>query len=131
MRKLGEKLKRNLEARHELLDSMKTILVRQHELLQAGAISDCCARCGEVDDVIASLKERDYEIARLEMLSGDVDIIAYIEKDRELRNLVRKTAGVTLRNAGLVDELAVSLVKYRNLRGRRHRKTVPECNPGA
>lgn len=131
MRKLGEKLKSNLEARYVLLDKMRTILIRQKELLQAGAISDCSDRCGQVDDIIASLKDRDYEIARLELLSDDVEITAIVGRDRELRNLIRKTAGVTERNAGLVDELAVSLLNIRNPGEQRHKETVSEYHPGA
>lgn len=118
MRRLGDKLKSNLEARYLLLERMKSMLNRQSDLLKSGDISGCAEGCLEVDDTITSLKDRDYEIARLEMLSDDSDIVAVVSRDAELRNLVRKTAGITARNGALVDRLAASLSSFSDIRER-------------
>jgi hypothetical protein len=131
MRRLEVKLKKYLEARYVLLEQMKSVLAEQERFLIAGDIFGCTEKCGRVDEIVASFKAQDYEIARLELLSDDLDVVGIVTNDSELRNLVRKAVGITAQNAALVDGLAESLSKSRELLEQKRTKTAAGCSTSA
>jgi hypothetical protein len=131
MRRFEAKLKSYLEARSLLLEEMRSLLSEQKRFLNAGDVCGCAEKGIMVDDLVASLKSQDYEIARLELLSDDLDVGAIVGRDGELRNLIRKAAGVTIQNAALVDELAGSLSRRRERLERGLHKTVDTSSTGA
>ncbi len=113
MKNPEDKLKGLLESKCELFNKMQKLLSEQKELLEQNDIAGFNGKCDDGDKIVTTLKNIDYEIARLESI-GDIMEAAKSDPDNEkLRNLLNRAVEYAGENEMLIRELAGRLTGAR------------------
>ncbi len=113
MKSPEDKLKGLLESRCDLFNKMQKLLSEQKELLEQNNIAGFNSKCDDGDKIVTTLKNIDYEIARLESI-GDITEAAKGDPDNEkLRNLLNRAVEYARENEALTRELAGRLTGAR------------------
>jgi hypothetical protein len=113
MKSPAEEFKDLLESKCALFKKMETLLVEQKKLLERNDIDGLNSKSRESDEIVAALKDIDYEIARLESQADFAEIAGDRHEDRELKNLLNKAIGYARKNEALTKELAERLMQAR------------------
>lgn len=113
MKSPAEEFKDLLESKCALFKKMETLLVKQKKLFLQNDIDALNSKSRESDEVVAALKNIDYEIARLESDADFAKIMAGGHEDRESKILLNKAIGYARKNEALTRELAEHLLQAR------------------
>ena len=113
MKSPAGEFKNLLESKCALFKKMETLLIEQKKLLERNDIEGLNGKSRETDEIVASLKDIDYEIARLESEADFAEIMAGGHEDKKLKILLNKAIGYARKNEALTRELAKRLMQAR------------------
>lgn len=108
-----DKFKGLLESKCNLFKKMQTLILEQKELLEQNDIDGLNSKCHHGEEIVAALKDIDYEIARLESETDSIEILKGGRENKELKNLLNKAIGYAKKNEALTKELAGRLMEAR------------------